>query len=123
MMLGLAFWLVCAASAIGSGLAVAYLRRPQAKAPPLAILVAHAVLGAGGLVALLFALRRGVSAGIGTAGFAPLAAVLLAMTLALGLALAGIAWCGRRPAEALVGTHAGLAIGGLVLLLALVALG
>jgi uncharacterized iron-regulated membrane protein len=59
---------------------------------------------------------------MGTARFGPLAALLLGLALALGLVLARAAWRRRQPAAILVASHAGLAIAGLVLLLALVAL-
>ena len=122
-MLALAFWLLCAAAVIGGGLAVAYVRGLAAKPPPSAILVTHGLLGAASLGALLLALNRGLPwTGFGTAGFGPTAAILLALALALGLRVAWLTWLGRRPSELLVGSHAGLAIAGLVLVLTLVAL-
>jgi hypothetical protein len=124
-MLVLAFVLLCAAAAIGGGLAVLYLRRPQAKpAPPAPVLATHAALGAASLAVLLVALGRGLPpTGIGAAGLGPTAAALLAMALAIGLLLAHASWRRRRPGEMLVGLHAGLAVAGLVVLLALIATG
>jgi hypothetical protein len=115
--LRLAFGLLCAAAAIGGGLAVVYLRdRPT----PQALAALHGILGAASLALLLAAMRRGLPAhGMGTAGFGPTAAALLALALTLGFFFA---LRRRRPAGALVGAHAGVAIAALVLLLTLVAL-
>lgn len=117
----LAFGLVCGAAAIGAALAVIYLR---AKPAPAAALALHAAVGAAGLAILVLALRRGLpQTGMGTAGFGPTAAVLLALTLAFGLRIAWLGWRRRRPSEILVGTHALAAVSALVLLLSVVALG
>ena len=122
-MLAAALVLLCAAAIVGAGLAVLYVRGPQAKPPPAAVLAGHATLGAASLAVLLLALGRGLpQSRMGTAGFGPTAAALLALTLAFGLLLAAASWRRRRPSEMLVGTHATLAIAGLVVLLALVAL-
>ncbi len=84
----------------------------------------HGVLGAAGLVVLVVALSRGVPAsGLGTAGFGPAAAVLFGIALALGISIALASFGRRRPAATLVGVHASLAIGGLVVLWALISLG
>ncbi|HLY80848.1 MAG TPA: hypothetical protein VKQ70_15805 [Caulobacteraceae bacterium] len=120
-MLRPAFALLCAAAALGGGLALVYL---QGRRPGAWVALAHGALGAAGLVFLLLALGRGLPPGaMGTAGFAPMAAGLLALALALGIAMEAAAWRQRRPAGALVATHAGLAVAGLVMLLAVVALG
>ncbi|HLY47230.1 MAG TPA: hypothetical protein VKQ73_16750 [Stellaceae bacterium] len=122
-MLRLAFGLLCAATAIGGGLAVRYMRGPAARPLPAGIAALHAGLGAASLLALLLTLRRGLpQGGMGTEGFGPGAAALISLALALGLVLAHVAWRGRRPPAILVGTHASLAVAGLVLLLALLAL-
>jgi hypothetical protein len=123
VMLPAALGLLGAAALLGAGLAVVYLKGPQAKPPPAAVLAGHAALGAASLVALLAAIGGGVPPGrMGTAGFVPTAAALLALTLALGMLLALASWRRRRPSEMLVGTHATLAIAGLIVLLAAVAL-
>ncbi|HTT78088.1 MAG TPA: hypothetical protein VMF86_00270 [Stellaceae bacterium] len=123
-MLRVAFALLCGAAALGGGLAISYLRGGSARRPAAALVAAHPILGAAGLAALILALRRGVpDTGMGTAGFGPTAAVLLALALLFGLRLAWVAWRRRRPSELLVFSHAGLAIAGLVVLLALVAIG
>ncbi|HTV87737.1 MAG TPA: hypothetical protein VME41_01865, partial [Stellaceae bacterium] len=121
-MLLLAFVLSCGAAAVGGGLAVLYLQGPQAKRPAAGLLALHAGLGAASLAVLLTALRRGPPhTGMGTAGFGPTAASLLATALLFGLWLALLSWRRRRAGELLVFVHAGLAITGVVVLLALVA--
>jgi hypothetical protein len=60
---------------------------------------------------------------MGTAGFGDVSAALLVFALLLGLVIGRAAWRGRRPAGALIGAHAGAAVAGLVVLLALIALG
>ncbi len=59
----------------------------------------------------------------GPAGFGRISAALLALALVLGLGIAWASWRGQRPAGALVGAHAAVAIAGLVVLWALLALG
>ncbi|HVB14968.1 MAG TPA: hypothetical protein VNF04_00385 [Stellaceae bacterium] len=122
-MLDLAFGLLCGAALIGTGLAILYLKGASAKPPAVFVLVAHAALGAASLVVLIAALGRGLpQTGMGTAGFGRVAGVLLTLALAAGLALAYAARQRRRPSELLVGTHAGFAIAGFVVLLTLLAL-
>jgi hypothetical protein len=122
-MLTLALALLCIASLIGSGLAVLYIRETRANPPPAALAIGHGALGAASLAVLVLALRRGLPpSDMGTAGFGPIAGGLLALAFGCGLLLAYAAWRQRRPAGALVGTHAGLAIAALALLLTLVAL-
>jgi hypothetical protein len=121
-LLVLALVLLCGAAAIGGALGILYLR---GKPAPTAVLAIHAALGVASIIALRIAVRHGLpQMGMGTAGFAPTATVLLALALAFGLRIAWLGWHRRhRPSELLVFTHAGLAIGGLVLLLTLVAVG
>lgn len=120
-MLFLAFALAGAAAAIGAGLAVAHLREAPTRPPPLLALV-HGALGGAGLAALVAALRGGLPrSGMGLSGFGPISAGLLGIAFAIGLAL-GLSARRRRPSGALIGVHAGLAVAGLVVLLALIAL-
>lgn len=120
MTVNLAFWLLCAALALGAVLALPYLR-VAAHRSPWRIRVAHGVLGAAGLATLFRALYRGLPpSGMGTAGFGPAAAVLIAVALMLGLA---IALFRVRPPGVLVAFHAGLAIAGIVVLWTVVSLG
>lgn len=121
-MLDLAFWMLCAAVLVGAGLAVAYMRGAQAKSPHPLIAFAHGLLGGASLLVLIAALRRGLpQTGMGLSGFGAMAAGLLALAFAFGLALF-LSGRRRRPAGALVGVHASLAIAGFVILLSLVAL-
>ena len=107
---------------IGAGLAVAYMRGTQAKAPPRVLPFVLGFLGGISLLALIAALRRGLpSTGMGLSGFGPITAGLLGLAFVLGLAL-GLSWRWRRPPGALVGAHASLAIAGFVVLLTLIAL-
>ena len=123
-MLDLAFAILCAAVLSGSALAILYARGAQPWLPHRAAPPIHGALGAAGLAALIAALLHGMPPShMGTGGFAPLAAGLLAAAFCLGLALAFLSWRRGRSAGALVGTHASLAVAGFVLLLAFLALG
>jgi hypothetical protein len=113
--------LLILAAAPGVYLVACYLRR---RSSGRAVRLLHAGFGIAGLGALLVSLQTsGPASHMGTAGFAPTAAILLTLALLLGLALARAFWQRRRPNELLVGFHAGLAIAGLVVLLALAGLG
>jgi hypothetical protein len=80
----------------------------------------HGALGAAGFVVLMAPLRRGLGAsGMGTDLFGPIVAWLLLLALVLGLAMPVLSRRRARPRGVLAGAHAGLAIGGLVFLLAL----
>ena len=113
MTLNAAFWLLTVAVVLGGSLALPYLRTALRRLPwPLR--VAHGVAGAAGLAVLLAVLRHGLpSSEMGTAGFGPAAALLLALALLLGL---GIVFWRRRPPGVLVACHAGVAIAGFVVL-------
>ena len=118
--LNLAFWVLVGAVAVGGALALPYLHKGLRRLPwPLRLL--HGGLGAAGLAALLLALHRGLPpSAMGTTGFGQAAAVLFALALVLGLA---IALFRVRPPGVLIAFHAGLAIAGSVVLWTLVALG
>ena len=121
-MLDLAFAVLCAAVAIGAGLALATVRGAQAKPPHRAIPFVHGILGAVSLLVLIAALREGPPrTGMGLSGFGVIGAGLLALAFALGLALFA-SGRHRRPAGALVGAHVSLAIAAFVVLLSLIAL-
>jgi hypothetical protein len=123
-MADLAFAVLCAAALIGVGLAVRYLRGSTARPARPTIPAVHGAVGAAGLAVLLAAHgRQRPPSAMGTAGFGATSAALLGLALLLGLVIAAALWRGRRPAGALVGAHAGFAIAGLVVLLALIVLG
>ena len=116
-----AFYIVCAAVALGSGLAIQFIRGPMVRRPPRPVAAIHGVLGAAGLAALLEMLRHGLPpSAMGTTGFTPASAILFALALALGLLMA---LRQRRPAGVLVAIHASLAIAGFVVLWTVVSLG
>jgi len=123
-MLHLAFAVLAVAALIGVGLAVLYLRGPAVRRPPLALPLVHGSVGATGLALLIVGLRHGLPpADNGTGGFGLIAAGFFGLALLLGLLIAWIAWRGRRPGGLVVATHASIAIAGVVVLTALVALG
>ena len=127
-MLDLAFVVLLAAGMLGSFLALGFLRggdtvpamiramRPYVG--QLALL--HGSLGATGLLVLLLALRGAVHPVVGAAGFGRIAAWLLGIGLLVGLLILATARRGR--VSILVAVHATLAISGIVVLMALVAL-
>jgi hypothetical protein len=118
--LDLAFWLLCAAVALGGALALPYLR-VTAHRLPWVLRGAHGAVGAMGLGILSLALYRGLPpSAMGTVGFAPAAAVFIGLALILGLA---IALFRVRPPGVLVAFHAGLAVAGFVVLWTVVSLG
>jgi len=122
-MLHLAFVVLAIAALFGAGLVVLYLRGSSAPRPPQALPLAHGSLGAAGLILLLAVLRRGLPpTDNGTAGFGLIAAGFFGLALMLGLVIAAINWRGRRPGGLVVATHASIAIAGVVVLVALVAL-
>ncbi|MGH7046261.1 MAG: hypothetical protein ACREE2_07710 [Stellaceae bacterium] len=123
-MIELAFAILCVAGLGGATLAVVHLRavRPAFAHARLAAL--HGAIGGAGLSVLLVGLDHASRPrAMGTAGFGRTSAVLFALALLLGLAIAVAQWRRRRPNGALLGVHAGLAIAGLVVLSALLALG
>jgi hypothetical protein len=114
-LLSVAVWVLTAAVAAGTALLLWHLRATDgATRPPLIAGIAHGVVGATGLVVLLFVLQgpaRGVEQGVGS--FGTTAAVLLA-----GAVLSGLAILALRQKAVMMTIHAGIAITGYVLLLA-----
>ena len=119
-MVSTAVWVLTLAVAAGSILALWHLRAVDAGSrPPLIAGIAHGVIGAIGLGALLWALRgpaRGIEAGVGS--FGPVAAVLFGAALLTGVALFLL-----RRKSVMMAVHAGVAITGYVLILAWNSLG
>jgi hypothetical protein len=115
-MLLLSLCLLLIAAALGGVLAALSFR--LGFPPPAAIYgVLHGCLGAGGLAALLLALRgppRGVAMGVGS--FGAIAAVLLAVALLAGLTILAIRLRARQVSGLIIGTHATIAISGIVVL-------
>ncbi len=122
-MLRLSLILLGIAMLFGFGLAALHLRE-SAKAPPLLARVAHGVLGAAGLVALLLTLgqpAQGVNEGVGT--FRLDAVVLLGAALLLGLGILVTFRVAPKSAGAVIALHATIAMFGLAILAAYVSLG
>jgi hypothetical protein len=119
-LVSLAVWVLTLGVAAGTGLALWHLRATDgASRPPLALGIAHGVIGAAGLAVLLFALRgpaRGVESGVGS--FGTTAAVLFT-----GAVLTGVSLLFLRRKAIVMAIHAGIAITGYVLLLAWDSLG
>jgi hypothetical protein len=123
-MLKLALLLLIAAALMGIPLGFFYMRECASRSLHPTIPAVHGIVGAASLAVLLAAIDHPpVPRAMGTAGFGRVGAALLALSLLLGLAIVGAAWRCRRPSGVLVGAHACSAIAGLVLLLALIALG
>jgi len=123
-MLDAAFIALLVAVLFGSWLAILHFDgRPPERAPwPLAL--THAALALGGFALLAVALQgppRGAAQG--TAAFGLTAAALLAVAIAAGLGIFVRFRLRRKGANALVGVHAALAVGGIVILAAYVLAG
>jgi hypothetical protein len=112
-MLLLSFFLLLIAGLFGGVLAALHLRS-GAVPPKAAFGILHGLLGAVGFATLLLALRgppRGAAMGVGS--FGGIAAALLVLAL-----LAGLVIRRRRSPGLLIGTHATIAISGIVILAA-----
>jgi hypothetical protein len=122
-MLIAAFIILGLAALLGSALAILHLRAPAGAAAswpvPWPVAALHGLLGVGGLACLLFALRgppRGLAQG--TASFDAIAATLFALAALAGGGIFAAHLRKRRPAGALIGLHATLAVSGFVILAA-----
>lgn len=116
-MVSLAVWVLTLAVAAGTALGLWHLR--DGARPPLLAGIAHGVVGAVGLGALLLALRgppRGVANGVGSFGLA--SACLFA-----GALVTGVVRLLLRRKPVVMAIHAGIAITGYMMLLAWAALG
>lgn len=115
-----ALGILCLGGALGGYLAVGFVRGRKAGKVPLL----HGAVGIGGLLALVLAeAARPGPPPRGLAGFGIGAEIVLAIALVFGLLVLFAAIRGRRPSGVLIGTHATLAIGGIVMVLALFANG
>ena len=122
-MLLVSFALLLVAAASGSMVAMLGFR-PEVPPPAPIYGVLHGCLGAGGLAALLMALRgppRGVAMGFGS--FGAIAAVLLGVALLAGLIMLAIRARARQVPGLIIGIHATIAIGGIVILAAYTLMG
>ena len=123
-MLLTSFTVLLTAALIGIVLGAMHLAAGRAVRVPWPAWVLHGLLGATGLAILLLGLRgppRGVAMGV--SGFGRFAAVVLVAALLVGLVILS-GRLRRRPVSVLtLGLHATLAIGGVVVLAAYVAMG
>jgi hypothetical protein len=118
-MLLLSFVLLLIAALLGTALAALHLRAGNPRPPRWLLGALHGLLGIGGLVALLLALRgppRGEAMGVGA--FGRVAAVLLAVALLAGLAVLAARLRYRRVPALAIGIHATIAVSGVVILAA-----
>jgi hypothetical protein len=117
--LPLSFGLLLSAGLLGGVLAAMHLRPGNKPATDWRLGVLHGVLGTIGFAGLLLALRgptRGEAMGV--AGFGQIAAILLGIALLAGVAVL-VLRMRRRPIPGLViGTHATIAVSGIVILAA-----
>jgi hypothetical protein len=118
-MLLAAFIILGIAVLLGTTLAVLHLGGRTGAAPPWPLAAAHGLVGVGGLLCLVLALRgppRGLDQGV--ASFGAIGATLIALAaLAGGGILVTHRRKGRR-AGGLIGVHATLAVSGFVVLAA-----
>ena len=122
-MLADAFLLLLAALAFGAVLAVLQLRGGGPPRVPLPVGVLHALLGAGGTALAALVPSEAAASRAGAGGFRSIGVVLLCVALALGLVILRRRVHGRRLTTTLVGIHALVAISGVVVLSAYLAVG
>jgi hypothetical protein len=121
-MLTAAFAGLAAAVALGTALAIIYLRGGTAPAIPWPLRTLHGLLGIGGLSCLLLSLRgppRGLDQGV--ASFGAISAGLIAFAALAGLGILFVHVVKKRRAGPLIGLHATLAVTGFVILAAYLA--
>jgi len=118
-LVAVAVWVLTVAVVAGTGLGLWHLwATDTGSRPPVAIGIAHGIVGAIGLAVLLLALRgpaRGVESGVGSFG-------LLSAAMCGAALLTGLVFLLRR-SSVVMAIHAGIAITGWVLLLAWDSLG
>jgi hypothetical protein len=109
---------------LGTALAVLHLRTPTGAAAPWPVAALHGLLGIGGLICLVLALRgppRGIAQG--TASFGAIAATFFALAALVGGAILATRLRNRRGTGTLIGIHATLAVSGFVILAAYLLVG
>jgi hypothetical protein len=109
-------FILIAAATFGALLSVVQLQRPKSPPIPLPVGVLHGLLGATGLTLMLLAPAASNSSQAGAGGFRMMAAVLLGLALLMGLLILRARLGRRRLSFTVVGVHAFLAISGVVLL-------
>lgn len=121
-MLHAAFAILAIAVLLGAVLFVMHLRNAgSADAAPWRLAALHGLIGVGGLFCLLFALdNQPLRPDRGTAGFGTISVMLLALAALFGGIILALRAAKKRPAGALFGVHATLAISGFVILAAYV---
>jgi hypothetical protein len=121
-MLTYSFLLLLAAVVLGAVLGIVQLRGTGPRIPwPAGAL--HALLGACGTVLAVLAPAQAAAAQAGTGGFRGIGVALLCLALAVGLVILRGRILGRRLGSTLVGVHALLAVSGVVVLGAYLAVG
>lgn len=121
-MLDAAFLILAIAALLGAVLFVMHLRNSGAAvAAPARLAALHGFLGLAGLVCLVLALRASPPRiDQGTAGFDAISVVVLGLAALLGGIIFAIRLSDKSRGGALMGIHATLAVGGLVILAAYV---
>lgn len=118
-MLHAAFTILGIAVLLGAVLFVLHLRNAPGSAAPWRLAALHGLLGIGGLACLVLALRYSPPPiDQGAAGFGAISVALLAAAALLGGVILALRAAKKRPAGALFGVHATLAISGFVILAA-----
>ena len=122
-MLADAVLVLLAALAFGAVLAIVQFGRAGPPRIPLPVGILHALLGAGGTGLAALAPSEAGAAQAGAGGFQRIGVALLCLALAVGLVILRRRVLGRRLTTSLVGIHAFLAISGVVVLSAYLAVG
>lgn len=123
MMLTDAAFLLLAAAALGTLLAVVQLQRPTRPPIPWVVGLLHGAIGTVGVVLTLLAPARASAAQAGAGPFKQIAVVALALAFLFGLWIFRARVAARPLSFGVVGVHAMFAITGVVLLGAYLAAG
>ncbi len=122
-MLTAAIGVLLAAVVMGAGLAIAQLRTTGARRIPWPVGALHGLLGAGGIVLAVLAPAETGAAQAGAGGFRAIGVVLLCLALLAGLTILRRRLSGGPLTMTRIGIHALLAISGVVVLGAYLAVG